>query len=67
MTTKHEALRRLTVANSRLPHLRLGQLIFNAITREIGPQSGSWPELFYAEDEQLVQAVERYVQNQDGT
>lgn len=64
--SKQEAIERLLKANFALPHLRLGQLITNALLEDMGVAQGSVGSgLFYKSDEDLVKVVEAYVERAD--
>lgn len=67
MITKQEATQRLMVANEHLPHLRLGQLIVNAVQEMRGKHddTDTTQVIFYATDDTLVGCVETYVENAD--
>ena len=59
---------RLQVCQGVLPHLRLGQLISNALqekAQRMTPKGDPSNLLFYLQDEELVRAVETYTFNRD--
>ena len=52
-------------AQACLPHLRLGQLIVNAIQGRRLTDEETVRAIFYKTDEELVRAVENYAFNRD--
>jgi hypothetical protein len=61
-------LQRLQVCQAVLPHLRMGQLIVNAMQERHGRRTNAADtvqRMFYAEDEELVRIVESYAFNRD--
>ena len=61
-------LQRLQVCQATLPHLRMGQLISNALqekAKRMTPTGNPSNLLFYLQDEELVRAVETYTFNRD--
>lgn len=62
MPMRSDLYHRLQIAHQKMPHLRLGQLIINALPNDATVST----DLFYSTDVNLVRAVERYVEKADG-